>query len=98
MLKVPWRLGIVVTLVGSIITAAFWAGDFSRKVANMRKDINGLSAYSQTMGLKVDVLMEREAADDVGDRALEKRLEQIERVLVRIENLLQRSIERNRRE
>jgi len=48
------------------------------------------------MGVKVALLKEQEAADAVGDQAVEKRLEQIERVLVRIENLLQLNLRRRR--
>ncbi len=87
-IQVSWRLGVVAAVAGSIIGGAFWAGRFTDRVDNMDRSIATLTGYSQIMGVKVDVLRELEAADAVGDEAVEKQLEQIQRVLVRIETLL----------
>ncbi len=87
-IQVSWRLGVVVALLGSMIGGAFWAGRFTDRVDNMDRSITSLKTFSQTMGVKVDVLRQLEAADAVGDAAVEKQLEQIQRVLVRIETLL----------
>ncbi len=96
MMRVPWRLGVIVTIAGSIVAGAFWAGGFTDSVTSMKLEVKKLTNYSQSVGAKVDLLREQQAADDVGDQAVEKRLEQIERVLVRIENLLQMNLRRQR--
>lgn len=95
-IQVSWRLGVVVALLGSIIGGAFWAGRFTNRIDSMSQEIVSIVKFSQTMGLKVDVLRELEAADNVGDKAVEKRLEQIERVLVRIETLLRARVKSDR--
>jgi len=91
-IQISWRLGVVVAVVGSIVGGAFWAGRFTDRVDNMDRSISKLSSLSQIMGVKVDVLRELEAADEVGDAAVEKQLEQIQRVLVRIETLLRANV------
>ena len=88
-MQISWRLGILVAIIGSVLGGAVWGGRFTERVDNMSRELSTLTSYSQIMGVKVALLKEQEAADAVGDQAVEKRLEQIERVLVRIENLLQ---------
>jgi len=90
--KVSWRLGVLVAILGSVIGGAFWAGRFTDRVDNMEESIATYSAYSRAMGLRVNILRELEAADSVGDKAVEKRLERIERALVRIESLLRSEV------
>ena len=96
-IQVSWRLGVVVAIIGSIVGGAFWAGRFTDRVDNMDRSIVKLTNFSQIMGVKVDVLRQLEAADAVGDEAVEKQLEQIQRVLVRIETLLRARVQEQNR-
>lgn len=91
-MKVSWRLGVLITIVVSVVGGAVWAGRFTERVDNMSRELITILYYSQQVGVKVALLKEQQAADDVGDQAVEKRLEQIEQVLVRIEGLLQRNL------
>ncbi len=94
--QISWRLGVLVAIVGTIVGGAFWAGRFTNRVDDMSGTLITLSAYSRTMGLKVDQLRERQAADIVGDLAVERRLMKIEDVLVRIEDLIRERYTRDR--
>ena len=87
-IQVSWRLGVVITVVGSIIGGAFWVGRFTGRIDDITASIITLTTYSQKMGVKVDLLRERQVADDVGDQSVERRLVRIEGVLVRIEELI----------
>jgi len=87
-LKISWRLGVIVAIVGTIIGGSFWAGGFTSQVEDIGGSLRALTNYSQNMGLKVDQLRERQAADTVGDAAVRRRLVRIEDALVRIEDLL----------
>ena len=96
-IKLTWRLGVVVAVSGSIIGGAFWAGRFTSRVDKVDINLKALTSVSQTMGVKVDLLRERAAADAVQDIAVERRLRKIEDVLVRIEELIRERYQRNQR-
>ena len=87
-ITLSWRLGVLVAILSTLIGGAFWAGNFTSRIDNMSKSLTNLSTYSTNMGIKVDLLRELDAADNVGDKAVERRLERTEKVLVRIEMLL----------
>ncbi len=86
--KISWRLGVLAAIIGTIVGGAFWAGRFTSQVEDMNVSLKNLTGFSRSMGIRVDRLRERQVADDVGDQAVERRLEKIEDVLVRIEDLL----------
>lgn len=94
--KISWRLGVLVAIVGTIIGGSFWAGRFTSRVDDMNLSISSLTSYSQNMGAKVDLLRERQAADTVGDLDVRRRLGKIEISLVRIEGLIRQSYARDR--
>ena len=87
-LKISWRLGVLVAIIGTIIGGSFWAGRFTSQVEDMNLSLKNLQGYSRSMGIRVDRLREFQVADDIKDQAVERRLEKIEDVLVRIEDLL----------
>ena len=92
--KITWRLGVLAAIAGTIVGGVFWAGRFTERVDDMGLALVNLRGDSQTMGRKVDLLREYQVADDVGDRAVEQRLEKIEDVLVRIEDLIRQRYSR----
>ncbi len=94
--QVSWRLGVLVAIVGTIVGGAFWAGRFTSRVDDMTAAIKTLTIYSQDMGARVDLLRELQVADDVGDKSVQRRLEKIEDVLVRIEDLIRERYSRDR--
>jgi hypothetical protein len=86
--RITWRLGVLIAITGTIVGGAFWAGRFTSRVDDIGGSLRLLTTYSQNMGLKVDQLRERNAADIVGDAAVRQRLGKIEDSLVRIEDLI----------
>ena len=93
--KVSWRLGVLAAIIGTIVGGAFWAGRFTNRVDVISSSHMILAKASQDMGLQVDRLREQQAADEVGDLAVERRLKQIENVLVRIEILIRNRYRQN---
>ncbi len=93
--KITWRLGVLVAIIGTVVGGAFWAGRFTSRVDDMTVTITALSSYSHGMGVKVDRLREHQVADVVGDKSVERRLARIEGVLVRIEDLIREKYRRD---
>ena len=92
-IKVSWRLGVLAAIFGTVIGGAFWAGRFTSRVDDVDIRLTTLTSFSQNMGIRVDLLREHAVADDVGDKAVERRLERIENILSRIEDLVRRRYE-----
>ncbi len=86
--KVSWRIGVLFAIVTTIVGGSFWAGRFTNRVDDMSSTLVNLKGYSQTMGKKVDLLRERQVADEVGDISVKYRLDTIDTALTRIEDLL----------
>jgi len=84
--RLSWRLGVVISLSGAILTGTYFAGGFITRAGMLEGELLELKLYSQEMGLQVGKLLALDAADNAGDRAVEARLEKIEDVVVRIEN------------
>ena len=90
-MRVTFRLSMTLGLAGTIAAGIWWASAFTQEVRTMQGEIKVNRESREDMGKQVFGLRVRAAADDATGKAVEQRLNSIDRVLQRIERKIDRA-------